>query len=192
MNKGLILDRDGVIIEDVGFPHKISQLKFCEGSIEALHLACSLGYKIVVVTNQSGIARGLFSIRDYKLFQDYLITQLLEKGIRISNTYFCPHLPEGWVEEYSMDCNCRKPKPGMIQAALKDFNLDPKESLVVGDRISDVVAGMRAGVHNNFIITNNSNFAIERLRDTVDFDYKFFKGSYRNLGELAQSEFLIR
>ena len=103
------------------------------------------GYKVIIITNQPGVARGKFTEETLIHINKYIEEALAEKGARIDETYYCPHHPEGIIKEYTRNCDCRKPKPGMILSAARDFNIDLKDSFVIGDRDIDVEAGKRAG-----------------------------------------------
>jgi D,D-heptose 1,7-bisphosphate phosphatase len=138
MGKAIILDRDGVINKDTRYAHKIEDFELLEGTVEGLKKLQKEGYKLVIITNQAGIGRGYYTEEDFYNFNNYLIKKLKEKGIRIGKTYFCPHHPKE-------NCDCRKPKPGMIKKAEKDFDLDLSKCWLIGDKLSDIKAGENAG-----------------------------------------------
>ena len=120
MRKVLFLDRDGVINKDVSYLYKISDLEWVDGAKEALAYAYSKGYDLIVVTNQSGVARGYYKESDIQILHDYMAHELDRSGAPILHFYYCPHHKEGSVQLYAVDCECRKPKPGMINQAIKD------------------------------------------------------------------------
>ena len=155
MNKALFLDRDGVINIDHGYTYKISDLNLLDGVVEGLQAISHLDYKIFIVTNQSGIARGLFGIDDLHFFMDHLLKTLAKKDINISDYFFCPHHQEGTIKAYTKKCSCRKPEPGMLHYAQKKYNLDLSQSILIGDKETDILAGKNAGVLNNILITNS-------------------------------------
>lgn len=144
--KAAFFDRDGVINEEVGFLYRIEDLRFLKGAKEAVALLARLGYKVFVVTNQSGIARGYYTVADMEKLHAYMARELEAVGGRIDKFYYCPHHREGKVKEYAVDCECRKPKPGMVLTALREFNLDRKRCFLIGDSERDVEAAEAAGV----------------------------------------------
>lgn len=146
--KALFLDRDGVINYDPGYVYRIEDFEFMPGIFEALAGFMTLGYEIFVVTNQSGIGRGYYSEDDFAKLSKYMIDEFKSYGIEIKKIYHCPHTP-------SDDCNCRKPKPGMILQALNEHNIDPQASLIIGDKPSDLEAARKAGVKSGYLIGQN-------------------------------------
>lgn len=144
----LFLDRDGVINVDVGYLSDPAQLKFIPGAIEAMKEAQTRGYDIIVVTNQSGVARGYYTEDDVQALHAEMSRRLEAEGVHILAYYYCPHHPEGTVEAYKRACDCRKPNPGMLTKAIEEWNVDVDGSFLVGDKPSDVEAaesiGMRA------------------------------------------------
>ncbi len=153
--KAAFLDRDGVINEDYGYVHQIEAFKFCEGALEGLKLLKSQNYLLIIVTNQSGIDRGLFSEFDYKKLTKQYLKKLSEKGLNIDAIYHCPHHPN-YSEEIFKYCNCRKPKPGMILDASKEFNIDLSNSIIIGDSERDLKAGKNAGIKKRFLISTQN------------------------------------
>jgi D-glycero-D-manno-heptose 1,7-bisphosphate phosphatase len=142
----VFLDRDGVINVDRGYVHKVEQFRFIPGSDLALARLQAAGWRLVVVTNQSGLARGLYSIDDYERFTAHLRAQLAALGVQLDAVLHCPHLPDAAVHSYRLACDCRKPGPGMLLQAARELSLDLATSVIVGDRLSDVQAGRAAGV----------------------------------------------
>ena len=144
----LFLDRDGVINVDVGYLSDPAQLKFIPGAIDAMKEAQTRGYDIIVVTNQSGVARGYYTEEDVQALHAEMSRRLEAEGVHILAYYYCPHHPEGTVEAYKKVCDCRKPNPGMLTKAIEEWNVDVDGSFLVGDKPSDVEAaesiGMRA------------------------------------------------
>ena len=141
--KALFLDRDGIINIDKSYVYKIEDFEFCEGIFTLCAFFQKKGFKIIVITNQSGIARGFYSEKDFENLSAFMCESFLQKGIKIDKIYHCPHL-EG--------CECRKPRPGMLLSAAKDFNINLKESFFVGDNLTDMEAGLNAGIENLFLI----------------------------------------
>jgi D-glycero-D-manno-heptose 1,7-bisphosphate phosphatase len=145
-DRAVFLDRDGVINVDHGYTHRIEDFQFIAGSAEAMALLQGAGWRLVVVTNQSGIARGLFSSEGYERFTAHLRAQLQARGVHLDAVFHCPHLPDAAVVAYRQACDCRKPGPGMLLRAARELTLDLAGSVIVGDRLSDVQAGRAAGV----------------------------------------------
>ena len=146
LNKALFIDRDGTIHVDKVETHKIEDLEFFEDVFNLFKTAIELGYKIIVVTNQSGIGKGNYSVKEMQDFNDFMIEKLNEKGISISALYYCPHKSED-------NCGCMKPKDGMFKRAALELNINLSESIMIGDQSSDVYAGLNAGILKNYIVT---------------------------------------
>lgn len=142
LTKAAFIDRDGVINKDTGYVYKIEDCVLMPGAIDGLKLLHSVGYMLVVVTNQAGIARGYYSEKDFHDFNTYMQTQ----GVFIDKVYYCPHHPTHGVGTYKIECTCRKPKPGMIFNARDELGVDLTRSIMVGDKRSDIDAGRTAGV----------------------------------------------
>lgn len=155
MRKVLFLDRDGVINKDVSYLYKIADLQWVDGAKEALKLAHDSGYELIVVTNQSGVARGYYKETDVQILHDYMGNELFKAGAPILHFYYCPHHKDGTVERYAVDCNCRKPKPGMILQAIKDFDVDVEHSFLIGDSQRDVDSAEAAGVKGYLFTESN-------------------------------------
>lgn len=155
MRKVLFLDRDGVINKDVSYLYKIADLQWVDGAKEALKLAHDSGYELIVVTNQSGVARGYYKETDVQILHDYMGNELFKAGAPILHFYYCPHHKDGTVERYAVDCNCRKPKPGMILQAIKDFDVDVEHSFLIGDSQRDVDVAEAAGVKGYLFTESN-------------------------------------
>jgi rfaE bifunctional protein nucleotidyltransferase chain/domain len=149
------LDRDGVINFDVEYLHEWSAFRFLPGVVDALRDLQALGYRLIVITNQSGIARGMYTEEDYQALTARLNASLLSQGVRLDAVYHCPHHPDGCVAEYRHECDCRKPGTGMIAQALHDLDIDLTRSIIVGDKPSDIEAGIGAGVGRRFIVSCN-------------------------------------
>jgi D,D-heptose 1,7-bisphosphate phosphatase len=153
VNKAVFLDRDGTIIKDVGYLSSPDQIQFIPGSIEAIKKLKEAGYKVVVVTNQAGIARGLITEDMLQTVDKVLHKWILNGGTHLDGIYYCPHHPEHGVYPYKQACECRKPHPGLIKKAEKDLNIDLSRSFMVGDKASDVEAGKRAGTRTIFVLS---------------------------------------
>ena len=150
--RAVFLDRDGVINVDRGYVHKVDDFRFVPGSDVAMRRLQGAGWRLVVVTNQSGLARGLYSKADYDRFTDHLLDQLAAVGVSVDAVLHCPHLPDASVAAYRLQCDCRKPAPGMLLRAARDLGLDLAASVMVGDRITDIEAGRAAGVGHNVLV----------------------------------------
>jgi D-glycero-D-manno-heptose 1,7-bisphosphate phosphatase len=153
--KALFLDRDGVINRDKGYVYRWEDFEFLPGVVDAMRRFSSAGYDLIVTTNQSGIARGMFSESDFRALTARIEHVLGARGVTLTATYFCPHLANGAVERYAIRCNCRKPAPGMLLQAAADHRLDLRHSILVGDKVSDIEAAQRAGVSRSFLLTSN-------------------------------------
>jgi len=158
MRRALFLDRDGVINIDFGYVHQSSNFVFTRGIFELVRLANASGLLVIVVTNQAGIARGLYGESEFHHLCDWMRAQFLLAGASLDAVYFCPHHPEEGVGPLKLVCDCRKPKPGMFIQAMSDFSIEPSRSIVVGDRASDLLAGYGAGVPNLFLFQPNIGF----------------------------------
>lgn len=150
--KAAFLDRDGVINRDKEYVYKVEDFEFLDGVFEACRRLNALGYKIVIVTNQSGIGRGYFTEADFNRLNEWMARRFLEEGVTITGTYFCPDHPEHGVGAYKRESAYRKPGPQMILEAAHDHGLDLQASFIAGDKISDIQAGQAAGVGRCFVI----------------------------------------
>ena len=143
--KAVFLDKDGTLIEDMPYNVDPELIRLSAGALEALRLLQDLGYRLIVVTNQSGVARGYFQEEKLRQVEERLRQLLSSAGIRLSGFYYCPHHPQGVVSQYALECPCRKPRPGMLYDAARECHLDLRASWLVGDILNDVEAGNRAG-----------------------------------------------
>lgn len=155
----IFLDRDGVIIREVNLLFRPEQLEMIEGVPEAIKYINEKGYLVIVVTNQSVIARNLCSIEELEYLHKIIETLLGRNHAYIDAIYYCPHHPDGGYpeerKEYKIVCNCRKPKPGMLLKAVKDWNIDIANSYMIGDTNSDIITGKNAGVKQSILIKSN-------------------------------------
>jgi D-glycero-D-manno-heptose 1,7-bisphosphate phosphatase len=145
-HKALFLDRDGVINVDHGYVCTPERTEFVGGIFELCHVARQTDHFLVVITNQAGIARGYYSEQQFLEYTDWMRGVFQQHGTPLDAVYYCPHHPTGGVGEYRRECDCRKPAPGMILSAQRDLSLDLGRSTLVGDKDSDVEAGVAAGV----------------------------------------------
>ncbi|MDG2953393.1 D-glycero-beta-D-manno-heptose 1,7-bisphosphate 7-phosphatase [Bisgaard Taxon 10/6] len=151
MKKAIFLDRDGTLNIDHGYVHRIDDFHFIEGSIEALQKLKAMGFLLVLVTNQSGIARGYFSEEQFLQLTEWMDWSLADRGVDLDGIYYCPHHPQG-QGEYKQDCDCRKPKSGMLQQAIRELNIDPAQSFMVGDKVEDLLAAQGAKVRSKILV----------------------------------------
>ncbi len=175
--KALFLDRDGVINVDHGYVYRICNFDFIDDIFDLALTAQKLGYIIIVITNQSGIARGFYSEEDFHALSDWMCNQFKARGIVISSVYYSPYHPTAGVGRYLRDDVSRKPNPGMILDAAEKFSIDLEHSVLVGDSVSDIEAGVSAGVYQNIlycpgVVSEKTPFEIvcvSSLRDVVRF-----------------------
>lgn len=147
MNKAVFLDRDGVINKEKNYLYKIEEFEFIDGVFETCRYFQSKGYLIVIITNQAGIARGKYTEEDYQVLTEWMTKEFAKHNIKISKVYHCPHHPD-----FSGECECRKPKPKMILDAQREFDIDLSQSILVGDKNSDIASGLTAGIGKNYLI----------------------------------------
>ena len=159
----MFLDRDGVINEDNGYVHTPDEFKFKEGIIEFLINSQKLGFSFIIITNQSGIGRGLYTEQDFHLLTEWMYKELIKNNISILDTFFCPFHPVFGKGAYKQKSFDRKPAPGMILKAAKKYNINLKESFLIGDRSSDIEAGMEADIGNIFFLNNKKYNFDKRL-----------------------------
>lgn len=148
LRPALFLDRDGVVNREIGYLYKPEQVNFTRGIFELCRHAQTHGYKLIIITNQAGIARQLYSEDDFHVLMQWMIREFSSAHVRLDGYYFCPHHPEQGIGPYRKECENRKPQPGMILQASKDHGIDLSQSFLVGDRCSDIQAGAAAGITN--------------------------------------------
>ncbi len=180
--EAIILDRDGTLIVNKEFVHKISDVEFFPRTIKALkHVPKET--KLIIITNQAGIGRGLYKEEDYKRCRDYIHEQLKKEGITIAAEYFCPHHPKGIVAQYNKDCDCRKPKAGLFELAIKEHHLNPIQCWNIGDMRRDIIAGQKVGINGIIVKTGfgskggegdpvTPEYVAEDLYDAIEFIMK--------------------
>lgn len=155
MNKAIFIDKDGTLIHDIPYNVDVSLIEFTDGAAEALQLWKEQGYLIVIISNQSGIARNYFTEEDIAGVKEFIKLQLALHHIALDGFYYCPHHPQGINRKYAIECDCRKPAAGLILKAAKDLNVDIASSWMIGDILHDVEAGKRAGCRT--VLINNGN-----------------------------------
>jgi D-glycero-D-manno-heptose 1,7-bisphosphate phosphatase len=158
---GIFFDRDGTINVDLDYLSDPDNLQLLPGAAQAIHEANEFGVRVFVITNQSGVARGLYSESDVVAVNARLQAVLRKQGAFIDAVYYCPHHPTYGNPPYRKDCNCRKPKPGMIEQARDEYGINLHESFVVGDKCTDVQAGKRAGCGTVLVLTGYGSTEVE-------------------------------
>lgn len=149
--RALFLDRDGVINVDHGYVHRPDQFEFVDGIFDLVRNACRRGYHVFIVTNQAGIGRGYYTEQDFHALMEWVCGEFRANGGQIDKVYFCPYHPEHGIGTYKRETSFRKPGPGMILAAAEEFGLDLAASVLIGDKESDIEAGVAAGVGCNVL-----------------------------------------
>ena len=146
LRRAVFLDRDGVLNHDLGYVSRPEDFEWMPGVMHALRALQRAGWALVVVTNQSGIARGLFGPAEYENLTGWMHSELAHHGIALDAVYHCPHLADAPLSAWRRQCDCRKPAPGMLRRAARDLSLDLGACVIVGDKPSDIAAGRAAGV----------------------------------------------
>lgn len=157
-NKAVFLDRDGVINVDHAYVHKPEDFEFIAGVFTACRSFQQRGYRLIIVTNQSGIARGYYSEQQFAELTTWMKEQFLQHDVRIDEVYYCPHHPTKGVGDYHQQCTCRKPEPGMLQRGIAAFNLDPEHCVMVGDKHGDIQAAQRCGIGTKVLVRSGQKF----------------------------------
>ena len=171
--KTIFLDRDGVINKEKNYLFKIEDFDFIEGVFHACKYFTDLGYKIIIVTNQSGISRGYFTIKDYDKLTDWMLGQFKLNLIDVLDVFFCPHCPED-------NCKCRKPKPGMFIEAKNKHNINMRESWMIGDSERDIIAASSAGLKNTVLVRSGHQI------DKENSKAKFYLDSIKDISNLIK------
>ena len=172
--KTIFLDRDGVINKDVNYAYKIVDFEFIEGIFDVCISFQNLGYKIIIVTNQSGISRGYYSENDFQTITNWMLAQFKKNDINILDVFYCPHSPDSL-------CNCRKPKPGMLLNAKYKHNINMQNSWIIGDKEADIIAGISSGITNAILVKNG------HIIDELNSKAKFIIDSIQQTNKIITS-----
>lgn len=154
-NKAVFLDRDGTINADKNYLYRAEDFEFLPGAVEALRMLQSHGFLLIIITNQSGIARGYYTENDFLSLTEWMLERLKESGVNIAKVYYCPHLPDAKIPEYRKICDCRKPETGLFEEAAREFDVDMAKSFAVGDKMRDCSVCEKTECRG-FIIGGNS------------------------------------
>lgn len=168
MNRAIFIDRDGTLNEEVGYIDRPARLRLFPFAAEAVRLINAAGWRAILVTNQSGVARGYLSEERLAELHEHLAAALAGEGARLDAIYYCPHHPTEGLPPYRQDCDCRKPKPGLLTRAAQDFGLDLAQCFVVGDRYRDVEMAHRAGARGVLVLTGYGLNEYEQERASWD------------------------
>ena len=147
-NNAVFLDRDGTINVEKNYLYKIDDFEYLDGVKEGLRILQNAGFKLIIVTNQSGIARGYYGEEDYKKLEKWMLDDLEKSGIHITASYYCPHHPDAKVDNYRIDCACRKPKLGMYEKAIMEHNIELDGSVAIGDKLRDLAICCKPEIEN--------------------------------------------
>lgn len=159
--RAVFLDRDGVLNSDNGYVSKVDDFEFIDGVIDACKVLKAKGYLLIVITNQSGIARGYFSEEQFHTLTEWMDWSLADRGVDLDGIYYCPHHAQKGIGEFKIECDCRKPKPGMLLSAIEELNIDITNSFLVGDKVSDLQAGFAAGIKTNYLVRTGKDITAE-------------------------------
>jgi D,D-heptose 1,7-bisphosphate phosphatase len=175
MRKAVFIDRDGTLIKDIPYNANPALISLENYAAEMLQEFKKENFLLIVISNQSGVARGFFSEADVNKMNKALQQILSVYNVQLDAFYYCPHLTEGSIKEYAIDCDCRKPKPGLIYKAAKDLNIDLKKSWMIGDILNDVEAGNAAGCKTILITNGNETEWILNAQRMPDYEAKDLK-----------------
>jgi len=166
-NKVIFLDRDGVINKEKNYLYKIEDFQFIDGVFDSLYYLTSLGYKLIIVSNQSGIGRGFYSINQFNKLNEWMLEKFSRNNISFLDVLICPHTDED-------NCNCRKPKPGLIIDSAKKYEIDLLDSFLIGDSERDIIAAKKSGIKTTILVRSGhkidekntqANFVIDSIKD---------------------------
>jgi D-glycero-D-manno-heptose 1,7-bisphosphate phosphatase len=167
LRPAVFFDRDGVLNHDVGFAHRPDQIRWVDGAVAAVTKLNQLNYLVFVVTNQSGVARGLYTEADVAALHTWMTKTMADQGARIDAFQYCPHYPEATVSAYRQTCACRKPAPGMVLTLMNTWPVDRDKSFLLGDRDTDVAAATAAGIRGFLFPGGNLLHFVDQLLDSA-------------------------
>jgi len=153
LNKAVFLDRDGTINEEMGYINHLSRFHILEGVFDAIKLLKHAGFKVIVITNQSGLGRGYFNEDLLNSVHEYLLEEIAKHGTQLDQIYHCPHHPVEGKGLYKVDCQCRKPKTGMIEKAQREYSIDLKKSFYIGDSYTDIKLAKNVKIKSILVLT---------------------------------------
>ena len=156
MIQAIFFDRDGTLNEEVGYLWEIERFKWIDGARDAIKFCNERGILTVIVTNQGGIAKNLYTHKEVDALHNFMQESLAEIGAHIDAFYYCPHHPQGTIEKFSIECDCRKPKPGLILKACEDLKIDPAQAILIGDAERDIGAAKAAGLKAGILFTGGN------------------------------------
>ena len=171
--KTIFLDRDGVINREVNYLHKVEDFEFINGVFQICQYLNKLGYEIIVITNQSGISRGYYNEIDFEILSNWMLAEFKKNDIKILDVFHCPHLPDS-------NCECRKPKPGMLLAAKDKHDIDMQNSWLIGDKEDDIIAANNSDITNTILvksghkineIDSNAKYILESINEAKQVIY---------------------
>jgi D-glycero-D-manno-heptose 1,7-bisphosphate phosphatase len=180
LRKAAFLDRDGVINKDKAYVHRWEDFEFVPGAIWSMKELQNSGYELVIVTNQSGLARGFYTEKEYLHLTEDLRQHLDSHGVKLAGVYHCPHHPNGKIPSLRLECNCRKPAPGMLLKAARELHLSLPDSILIGDKLSDIEAARAAGVGHAYLV-NSDNLQSDGKNVNVDGHYADLLNCVTNL-----------
>jgi D-glycero-D-manno-heptose 1,7-bisphosphate phosphatase len=166
----VFLDRDGTVNVDRDYLYRVEEFEFEKGVVETLKYLYDKGYKLIIVSNQSGIARGYFTVSDVEKLHAFIKAEAEKNGFCFAGIYYCPHYKEGIVPEFAIDCACRKPGTEMIKKAAIDHDIDLSRSYMAGDKEADIIAGKKSGLKTILVGTGYGKETAEKFSG---YDYYF-------------------
>jgi D,D-heptose 1,7-bisphosphate phosphatase len=166
----VFLDRDGTVNVDKDYLYKSGDFEFEKDVVRTLKYLYDKGYSLIIISNQSGIARGYFSVSDVEKLHSFINSEAEKNGFKFKAIYYCPHYRDGKIPGYSIDCECRKPGTGMIEQAVSEHKIDLGRSYLVGDKESDILAGKKAGLKTILVGTGYGKKTAESFSG---YDYYF-------------------
>lgn len=178
MSKAIFLDRDGTINVEKQYLYRKEDFEFLPGVLEGLQLLQDAGFLLIVITNQSGIARGYYKEEDFLKLNSWMIKEFFKGGINITKVYYCPHLPDAPIEKYRTKCNCRKPALGLFEQAIKEFNIDLSNSFTIGDKMRDCIISLSTSCRGYLVGNNEDNAVISEVQHGKFARIKYAKDLY--------------